>query len=467
MWARAWIVACFCVALAGAAGTVKAQQADSASETPAQEDVTKLDAKSVVEKIRPIGSAYQNSISLLNNRFRIDSDVDKVILVFFRQFGAKPVVLVQPDGSKLFLDNDPNDDSYHWYESDTYDMIELDKPMAGPWQALGEILPNSQVMVIADLVLESDAIPSPVFSGETIKHTAYLKNAGERVNFAEFRDVVSLSIDFMSTNHPDHENFGLGTKNIARFDDDGIGLDETPGDGTFTGEFDLNISNGEWQPVISVRTPLFSREQIGENILLLPNPIVVTHVAAAGEEGFHTLQISVDSEHIDPASLLIDGVARTPQSDAERFTITDLGEYQREVSLVNAGYGMYRFKMTAFAKTHSGRELKIRVPEYSFVTSEPVIEPAVQEDTASQQAKVAEREPAKLPEKVESPSVLPIVIAVNVFVLLLGALVIYLIADKRKHPDSHLALKALLNIKSLRNIRLKKAAPADKGEASE
>lgn len=416
------------------------RQVSALSDSEALKTTDKqVDARSVVDKILPIGTTYQNNITLLNNRFRIDAGVDKVILVFFREFGAQPIVLVQPDGSKLYLDNDMNDDSYHWYESDTYDMIELTQPMPGPWQALGQILPSSRVMVIADLVLEAEPIPSPLFAGETIKHTAFLRNAGERVNFKEFRDVVALSIDFISTNHPDYENFGLGAKNIARFEDDGVGLDERAGDGTFTGQFNLNISNGEWQPIVSVRTPLFSREQSGEKVMLLPNPIVITHEQSEDDKGFHRILVNVESEHIAPGSLMLDGTIRTPEGEPERFSLTELGTHQRQLSVVNAGFGMYRTNMTAYAKTLGGRDIVINVPEYSFITREPVIEVTI--DEASQDDMTETNLMPQSNEEEDDSSVIIWVLSLNLIIILIGAGVIYVIADKRKHPDAHIGLK--------------------------
>lgn len=424
---------------------VKAQEPQEAPE----------DVASIVEKILPIGEQFQNNIPLLNNRFRIDAGVDKVILVFFREFGTQPIVLVKPNGSKLFLDNDSEDDSYQWYESDTYDMIELIAPMPGPWQALGQIMPNSKVMVIADLTLEAEVIPTPVFSGETLKHTAFLRNAGQQVNFKEVRDVVTLSIDFISTNDPDYENFGLGSKNIARFLDDGIALDEVAGDGIFTGDFDLDIPNGEWQPVFSVRTPLFSREQTGDKVLLLPNPIRVSHIADESESGFHRVLVEADPEYIDNESLLLEGTVRSPEGEIERFSLTEIGPQSRELTIVNSAYGIYRISLKAYAQTLNGRDVVLDVPDYSFVTKEPAIE-VIEEPSPVQSEKLVEPM-IQAPQQAEESNFVFFAILVNVILLIVGALTIFIIADKRKHPDNHLLLKISQRLKQ---VSLKKKTPA-------
>ncbi|WP_395343057.1 choice-of-anchor X domain-containing protein [Ningiella sp. W23] len=471
-----WAV-CACVIILLSLG----HKAHSAKNNEELSDGQHEDARSVLEKIRPVGTQYQNSIELLSNRFRIDDGIEKVIMVFFREFGAKPVVLVRPDGTKLFLDNDPRDDSYHWYESDTYDMIELVEPMPGPWQALGEVLPNSQILVIANLTLKADPIPSPVFSGETIKLSAVLQNAGNEVNFKEIRDIVSLSVDFISTNNTEFENFGLGTKNVARFLDDGQDLDESPGDGVFTGEFDLDIANGEWQAIYSVRTPLFSREQQSDNIVLLPNPISITHTEDESESkpssrqedktppanetlkmkdldgssdnapsnvGFHSLSFDVNDDHIYPSSLVLSGTIRSPEGELEHFSITEKGDYKRVINIVNAGYGTYRIQIEAFATTRSGREVVLKVPEYTFVTKAPIVapEPVIVDHEAIR--KEQERIAALKAEE-EKQRLITIAVSINVVLLVCGAFVIFLLADRRKRPDSHITRKCINKIKSL------------------
>jgi uncharacterized protein (TIGR03503 family) len=403
--------------------------------------------RSIVDKIIPIGNEYQNSITLLNNRFRIDDDIEKVTLVFFREFGAQPIVLVRPDGSKLYLDNDAVDDSYRWFETDTYDMIELTEPMPGPWQALGNILEGSKVMVIADLTLNAEPIPKVVFSGETIKQTAVLLNANEEINFREFRDIVVLSIDFTSTNIPDLENFGLGTKTVARFKDNGMGFDESAGDGIFTGEFNLEIANGEWQPIFNIRTPLFSRELMTDKVMVLATPMTISHVEDLTEEGFHRIFVETDNEYIVPSSVLLEAALRGPEGEVERVSITEMGDYQRELKVINSGYGIYSVDMTVFAQTLSGRDIVLKVPQYSFRTEPPVIEEVVVELTPEEilvQQKAAE-EAARLAElaakEQAQKELIIMVLAINGALLFIGVIVILLIFDRRRRPDNHLLKK--------------------------
>lgn len=401
----------------------------------------------VLSKVRPLGSEYQNSIKILDNRFRIDSDVKEVTLVFFRKFGSPPIVLVRPDGSKLYIENVVNNDAYDWYETDTYDMISLKKPMPGPWQAVGDILPESRVMVIAGITIHADDIPNPVFSGETIKQTAYLENEGNRVDMSPFREAISLSIDFVSTNNQQFDNFGLGSRSIARFEDDGLGYDEYAGDGSFTGEYRLDVSAGEWTPVFTVRTPLFSREQVGENIVLLPNPIKVSHVEAEYGENAHTLLVDVVRDHINISDVLIDGSVRFPDGSTERFSSTVATRKEREVSIPIKGYGGHTVNLTVFAKTKSGRDLVINAKDYVFSTK-MAVQPTSEE---AQKAVPAETKAPSLPPELVSlqqaqnqpEPEFPMFWAIlaNGILLFFGVTIVLLIANKRRNPDNHVLIK--------------------------
>ena len=265
------------------------QLADSAVQN-AQSSNTTIDTSPLTE----LGDEYTNSIQLLQNRFRVDYNVKEITMVFFREYGSAPVVLVRPDGSKLFQGR-VDEEKVQWYDADTFDMITIKDPVPGPWQAVGQVLPQSRVMVLSNVELHAEPLPNVLFAGEILKSTAYLTNNGKPIENKQFRDVVDLEIEFKSTNNPNYGNFGTNDQRIATFKDDGRGMDERPGDGVFTGQFNLKIPAGEWKPIFRVSTPMYTREQIGELIVLHENPVSIdvemdaTHELAMEEEFGQTL----------------------------------------------------------------------------------------------------------------------------------------------------------------------------------
>jgi uncharacterized protein (TIGR03503 family) len=401
-----------------------------------------------------LGSEYHNGIKLMQNRFRIDYMVDEITMIFFREYGSSPIVLVRPDGSKIFQ-SDADGTNLFWFDTATYDMISLKKPIPGPWQAIGQILPDSRVMIISDIALHAEPLPKIIFSGEILKQTAYLTNHGKPIDYTAFRDVVELNIEFISTNNPNFNNFGAQTQNIATFEDNGKGMDERPLDGIFTGQFNLSVADGEWSPVFSVSTPMFTREQVGENLMLYPNPIKVSVEKDEIGKGYHKLFVDTERELVDLSTLLLDGKIRFPNGDIQNFSITDMSANVREYDIVNYESGVYRVKLTAYGNTVEGREFILDVPEFSFLVEEPkpkidVVElpsdPAMVEAQTSPEISVKSLTSEGIEDKPnvvlkleldsseqgwQQSTVILIVIGINLIIILLGAGAIWYFSRKR------------------------------------
>ena len=137
-----------------------------------------------------------------------------------------------------------------------YDLITIRNPMAGPWQVIGNILPDSRIVVLGQVSLEAEPLPEMLFRGETIKITGKILNDGAPINANLFRDVVTLNVDFISTNNAEAANFGASNQEVAEFKDDGRGFDERPNDGVFTGEFKLDFPEGGMDPRTLHSNPL-------------------------------------------------------------------------------------------------------------------------------------------------------------------------------------------------------------------
>ena len=137
--------------------------------------------------------------------------------------------------------------------------------------------------------------------------TGQILNDGEPIGVGMFRDVVSLHVDFISTNNSDYANFGAGTHSVAQFRDNGRGFDERPKDGIFTGEFKLAFPAGQWQPELYIETPLLKRTVV-QDILEVKEPPFSFDIALAEDDTLeHVLTVSLDPEVVKPETVLIQG----------------------------------------------------------------------------------------------------------------------------------------------------------------
>lgn len=403
-----------------------AQEAATTETKQAVEDTTGL---SVLPDL-----AAKNQIPLFDNRFRIDYEVEEITMVFFRKRGSASVILVRPDGSKINVVNARKQD-VDWYDDQTYDLIKIKKPTPGPWQALGQILPESKIMVLTDIELKVDALPDHLMTGETIKVTATLTNGGKPIVAKDFRDLLRLDVLFISSNDAKYDNFGAGVIELTSLADDGRNFDERPRDGIFTGEFKLEMKAGLWQPKFVVKTPLYTREVTQEPVVLHKSPISFEVAQATKAEDLHWLTFKVTDPMINPQSVALQGKVRFPNNEVQSFTLGESAEVDKKLKIVNYASGTYKVESTLFAQTVDGRDVVITLPMASFVAE--VVEPApavAEEGAQSEQNTGVTPTPAPAIETVvkeEKSFPWVLVILSNIIILGGGGFAIWMVATDR------------------------------------
>ena len=393
-----------------------------------------------------------NAIPYFDNRFRIDAKLEEITLIFFRVRGSKPVILVQPDGKKLRVsDHDPK--KVQWHDDSTFDMIKVTKPMPGPWQAIGDILPESKILVVSDVKIAIDPLPEIVLSGETLKVVGKLYNAHEEIDVAEFKNVVQLDVNFFSTNNSAYDNFGADALKLTSFKDDGHDLDEYAGDNLYTGEFLLDFAAGEWQPVFLIKLPLITRELRQKPIILHKSPITLSVETSDTETIPHRLILTIDSMHVDPSSLVFQGKTTFPDKQTRPFSIIDDENSEdpatRTKDIPYTEPGIHRINLSAFGRTTSGREFRLVVPEFTFNVKgdlnkillttlddngeeQTVTVDKEEQALAEKEAKIAQElaEQQKIEEEENTQTI--IMIAAGNGIIILLALVLFIFMRKRK-----------------------------------
>lgn len=314
-----------------------------------------------------------NQLPLLDNRFRIDHNVKEITLLFFRKPGTPPVILVRPDGSKMYASMALTGEA-QWFDETTYDLIKIENPMPGPWQAVGNLSQGSKVLIITDFELNVDDLPGILIKDETIKLTGHVTNNGEPIKARNFKDVITLNVDFISTNNKKYRNFGAGIQEVTSFVDDGRGFDERPRDGVFTGEFKLNFPSGEWVPKYHIRTPLMQRVLEHDPVLINPNPVQLKIETTEVADEFHKLTIDIVGDYVKKDSMIFQGKVFYPNQEVQSFSITEKTADQRQFNVINYDFGLYRIIMSAFGETTNGRSFMLAMPEFTFAIEPPPVD---------------------------------------------------------------------------------------------
>jgi len=306
-----------------------------------------------------------NQIPYFDNRFRIDEELEEVTFLFYRRSGTQPVILVRPDGSKLKI-NSVQKDKVQWFDDRTFDMIKIKSPMVGPWQVIGQVEPNSKIMIVSEIKLEVTPLPDIILQGETLKMEGRLFNGEMAIDNPSFNDVLVLDVDFFSTNNSAYDNFGAEPVKLTSFRDDGRDLDEHANDSLFTGEFELDFAPGEWEPIYIVKMPMATRELRQTPVVVEKNPISISVETTQDENGVHVVTFAIDDSFVKADSILIQGKVTFPDRQVEPFSVMDGKGISRIHNIGFTEPGVHRIKIGVFGETLHGREFRATLPEFSF-----------------------------------------------------------------------------------------------------
>ncbi len=361
-----------------------------------------------------------SDIPLLDNRFRIDYGVKEITFIIKRKPGTPSVILVRPDGSKLYVGKVTPPD-VGWLTQQDQDLITVRNPMPGPWQAIGEVDPDNRVRLLTDIRLESEPLPARLYQGERVKLQSRLLIDGAAPGAGYYLSDLSMTVKLQQFNDAAQSGEPIVEETLGHYLDDGKGLDEVPGDGVLTAEAVLDVPAGKYRALYSSGNQVFSRAQ-SQQVLLFPWPLSYTLDAPSGDIGAR-LSLLIDADELDPASVVIQGKAIDSAGVSMAFNaVATEPRLGVDLSALKAA-GQYRVEATLFGTTRLGREVQLQLPVKSFtILPPPAPTPSAASPTSAAvptQAKFEEREsPVWLPWALGGGGLLLLLLGAGGFILL-------------------------------------------------
>ncbi|EPE6126409.1 TIGR03503 family protein [Vibrio parahaemolyticus] len=382
-------------------------------------------------------AASESAMSLLDNRFRVDPTIEQITFLVYREQSSQPVVLVRPDGKKYYAWG--SYDNVRWYQEPSLDIISVDNPMPGPWQAVGKVTPKNNIRLISHLKLSTDVFPNRLYNGEALKFTARLTSDDKPLVLRDFLDRVNLRVTFTKF----VENEGELIKEarpvpmiIGEFSDDGRGLDEQAGDGVFTVQLPIEVEPGKYRARITSGNGVFLRAQ-EQVILVYPNPVSRTFIQSRSPEKPHQLVVSGEQGMIAPGSIAVN----VEQNAPDGFITYSQGQVSQDgmkttLNLDNdPELGKYSWRGEIFATDFATqRALVFPIQEQTFsVVDEVDLEAAriAKEAELAEQRRI-EMEKRIIAEREAERKRSMIIIAVGNVVMLLIAIVAWIVWRKLK-----------------------------------
>ncbi|EHH1097627.1 TIGR03503 family protein [Vibrio parahaemolyticus] len=382
-------------------------------------------------------AASESAMSLLDNRFRVDPTIEQITFLVYREQSSQPVVLVRPDGKKYYAWG--SYDNVRWYQEPSLDIISVDNPMPGPWQAVGKVTPKNNIRLISHLKLSTDVFPNRLYNGEALKFTARLTSDDKPLVLRDFLDRVNLRVTF--TKFVENEDELIKEARpvpmiIGEFSDDGRGLDEQAGDGAFTVQLPIEVEPGKYRARITSGNGVFLRAQ-EQVILVYPNPVSRTFIQSRSPEKPHQLVVSGEQGMIAPGSIAVN----VEQNAPDGFITYSQGQVSQDgmkttLNLDNdPELGKYSWRGEIFATDFATqRALVFPIQEQTFsVVDEVDLEAAriAKEAELAEQRRI-EMEKRIIAEREAERKRSMIIIAVGNVVMLLIAIVAWVVWRKLK-----------------------------------
>lgn len=374
---------------------------------------------------------------LLNNRFRIDPTIAQVAFIVYREKESQPVVLIQPDGSKLYAWRHP--DNVSWHQEPDMDIISITNPMPGPWQAIGKISSENKIRILSELTMTIDTFPDKLYKGETVKFTAKLMQEGTPLILRDFLDRVELKVTFTEYIANENDlpvNLRPQEKSLGIFVDNGAGLDEYPGDGIFTVELPIDVAPGKYRVRVTSGNGVFFRS-LEQEVLVYPTPLMATFKQSRKKSLSHNLLLESDTSSIEPGSIALHAQYTNPLGKSSSYE----GASSKNATALNVPIDNFDEpgRYTWFAQLYgtdkiTGRPLVFRLPEHSFAVADfDAIEQAnIDRETREAERKQIEDEKIEKAQKEKDRRVAIVTVIVGNITLLIVAFLIFFIVLKIK-----------------------------------
>ncbi|HHJ80298.1 MAG TPA: VWA domain-containing protein, partial [Candidatus Tenderia electrophaga] len=160
------------------------------------------------------------TLPMTGNKILVDDSIKELTLLVFRKDGAETTSLLSPKGEAF--DQHSKQKSLRWRHEARYDLITINKPMAGEWTVDAELDPDNRVMVVTDLKVRASRLPNLMLAEDVVAFYVELAEKGKTIRKPEFLDFVSVSLE--RSGHGEHQ------KTIP-VTDDGVGQDKHANDG--------------------------------------------------------------------------------------------------------------------------------------------------------------------------------------------------------------------------------------------
>lgn len=295
-------------------------------------------------------AASPDSIPLLDNRFEVDKSISEMTLLVFHKHGAEPLQLVNPAGEIIQHSSHPV--SIHWRAESGYELVTVNNPANGTWQINSDPDPDNRVLIVTDIKLGLDRLPTKMLTNESLILNAHITERGQLLQREDFLNLLRAEL-VVSGSHVDAPTIFP------------IPLD--PQQFRFTIEHVIEWPPGDYEFVVRIDGGTFQRERRSK-IRIHETPIMFSSNLAG--DGLTTeILILVDKERVDLESLMGLLMVTKPDGTNELFDFPVFSSGEAFLTIATPVNGTYKIEPWVLGRSTNGRKLNVKTkPLLSEVT---------------------------------------------------------------------------------------------------
>ena len=285
--------------------------------------------------------ASPDSIPLMDNQFEVDKSISEMTLLVFHEQGAEPLELVNPDGEKLQFDSHPA--NVHWRAESGYELVTVSDPVQGNWRINTDPDPDNRVLIVTDIKLELDTLPTNMMTNEAVILNALITERGQPLKREDFLNLLQAELVVSGSDVDAPITFPVP------FD---------PQQLRFTIEHVIDWPPGDYEFVVRIDGGTFQRERRSK-VRIHETPIMFSSVLA--EDGLATnIFILADKELVDLESLMGLLVVTKPDGANEAFDLPVFSSGETFLTIAMPVNGTYKIEPWVLGRSTSGRKLNVK-----------------------------------------------------------------------------------------------------------
>ncbi len=310
-------------------------------------------------------AAEPETLPLEDNRVLVDERIEEMTLLIFRRPGAPATRLTTPRG--VSFDAQKRPPNVRWHQEARYDLITIDRPMAGTWRITADQDPDNRVMVVTDFNVNATRLPDNLAMDEPHTFLVQLTEGGRTIEKKDFLHFIEVRVRQENDQGEQWEWLLL---------DNGRRGDTAPGDGIYTLVLQESLQPGSHRLVVNVDGTTF-RRRLERRFHVHASPV---ETFIAGKGGAAVLHVIPRAGMIEPDTMTVRAHVSTAGAYTESRDVprTHHNQWRLDLSAYDPGLP-HGVEIEVTGTRPSGRPVQVRVGPLHFGSrplSEPVPEPA-------------------------------------------------------------------------------------------